>query len=32
MLWIALYDEDGMKLNSYIWDNVWTNVCLCIKY
>ena len=29
---MILYDENGMKLNLYIWDNVWTNVCLCIKY
>jgi len=21
-----------MKLNSHVWDNVWTDLCLCIKY
>ena len=25
-------DENCMKLNSCIWDNVWTDVCLYIKY
>jgi len=27
-----LNDENGMELNSYILDNVWTNIGLCIKY
>ena len=30
--WMILYDENCMKLKSYIWDNIWTHVCLCIKY
>ena len=23
--------QNGMKLNSYIWDNVWTDVCYVLN-
>ena len=26
VFWIILYDENYMELNSYIWDNVWSDV------
>jgi len=28
---MILYDENGMKLNSYIWDNVWIDVCCVLS-
>jgi len=29
---MILYDENGMELNSYIWDNiVWTDVCCVLS-
>ena len=31
-LHFELYDENDMKLNLCIWDNVRTDICLCIKY
>jgi len=28
---MILYDENGMELNSDIWDNAWTEVCCVLS-
>ena len=28
---MILYDENGMELNSYIWDYVYTDVCCVLS-